>query len=90
MIPKKILIILTLGFFFTGFAFSQGEIFYQDTPVEETSICAYSSALMYESPGRNAPKIGTVLFTEELEHLGQEAFVRGENRNYVDRKRHHV
>ncbi|MCB0850865.1 MAG: SH3 domain-containing protein [Bacteroidetes bacterium] len=83
MIPKKILILLTLGFFFTGFAFSQGEIFYQDTPVEETSICAYSSALMYESPGRNAPKIGTVLFTEELEHLGQEAFVRGENRNYV-------
>ena len=62
---------------------AQDGVFYEDTYPDETSICAWSSALLYESPGRNARRTGTVLFTEELEHLGREAFVRGENRNYI-------
>ncbi|MEZ4776981.1 MAG: hypothetical protein R3D00_27650 [Bacteroidia bacterium] len=73
--------LLIVLFSLTGF--SQDGIFYENTYAGETSICAWKSTLLLESPGRGSRQVGTVLFTEELQHLGKEAFVRGENHNYI-------
>lgn len=79
---KKISIsLLVLLFALSGF--SQDGIFYENTYAGETSICAWKSTFLLENPGRGSQQVGTILFTEELEHLGKEAFVRGENHNYV-------
>ncbi len=38
---------------------------------------------MYKKPGRDAEQVGLALFTEELQHLGTEGYIREENHNYI-------
>ncbi|MEM7372668.1 MAG: SH3 domain-containing protein [Bacteroidota bacterium] len=66
--------------------FSQGEdsgVYYEYTGAGQTSVCAYKSIILHEAPGRNSRKMGTIVFTEEMEHLGQEALLKEERRNYI-------
>ncbi|MDX1906400.1 MAG: SH3 domain-containing protein [Bacteroidia bacterium] len=62
---------------------SQTGVYYETTQAGETSICAFQSVILYAAPGQNSSRAGTVLYSELLEHLGQEAFVRNENSNYL-------
>lgn len=62
---------------------AQQGIYYEDTYAGDVSVCAWNSISLHEYPGRNTARVGKILFTEELEHLGREAFVRGENHNYI-------
>lgn len=62
---------------------AQEDVYYLDTYTGETSVCAWASIILHEVPGRNTNKIGEVVFAEEVEHLGKEALVRSEKRNYV-------
>lgn len=83
MIRYKSILPILLSFFLFHSGFSQDGIFYEDTYAGDFSICAWNSVILHEYPGRSSRQIGVVLYTEELEHLGKEAFVRGENHNYV-------
>lgn len=47
-----------------------------------SAVCAWESARLYKQPGE-ASLVGTVLFGEEVTHLGQEALVKEEKRNYI-------
>ncbi|MCI4666706.1 MAG: hypothetical protein MRZ79_00995 [Bacteroidia bacterium] len=47
-----------------------------------TAVCAWESARMFKQPG-DPDLVGTVLFGEEVTHLGQEALVKEEKRNYL-------
>ena len=62
---------------------AQEDVYYVDTYAGEASVCAWASIILHEVPGRNTNKIGEVVFAEEVEHLGKEALVRSERRNYV-------
>lgn len=70
----------------SGTMFSQQEdsgVYYEYTGTGQTSVCAYKSIVLHEAPGRNSRKLGTIVFTEEMEHLGQEALLKEERRNYI-------
>jgi len=47
-----------------------------------TSVCAWESVRLFRRPGESA-LVGSVLFGEELTHVGQEALVKEEKRNYL-------
>lgn len=59
--------------------------FYEETPNLKgtVAICAYESATLFGLPGRAGDALGTVLFGEELVHLGREATVKGEGPAYL-------
>ena len=81
---KKLSLVLFIGcLFLSGEIIAQTSVIYDDTESGEFSICAWSKVSLGEYPGERARTIGTVYFTEEVQHLGREAFVRGENQNYV-------
>lgn len=83
---KKRTSVLFIGFLaFYSLTFAQKKVFYDDFAVKgEYSVCAWDRADLFDSPGRNSDVIATVHFSEEVLHLGREAFVRGgENNNYV-------
>ena len=60
-----------------------GQVFYEKVEPGEFSMCAFEEAAIRETPGSTARKIGRVLFGEEVEHLGEIAFVRAENQMYI-------
>ncbi|MEO1451156.1 MAG: hypothetical protein AAFV07_16620 [Bacteroidota bacterium] len=62
---------------------AQDEVYYGDVPEGETSVCAFASIGLHEAPGRSSRRLGVIVFAEELEHLGRDAFVRGENSGYL-------
>lgn len=63
---------------------TQGQTVYIDYTDDEglTAVCAWESARLFKQPGE-ANLVGTVLFGEEVTHLGQEALVKEEKRNYI-------
>lgn len=68
---------------------SRDKIFYEDGVIYERteakghSIVAYQNIRLYKKPGRGAEQKGTVLFTEELRHLGMEGYVKSDGHNYL-------
>ncbi|MEZ4828295.1 MAG: hypothetical protein R3C61_18700 [Bacteroidia bacterium] len=83
MVLSKQILNLLLSLFFALPVLGQDGTFYENTYAGENSVCAWKSAPLMEYPGRGSRQLGTILFTEELQHLGREAFVRGENHNYI-------
>ena len=84
MIVKKLFPVLFIYcLLWSGDIFAQYSVIYEDTDPDETSICAWAKVDLAKSPGQHAQRIGSVYYTEEVQHLGREAFVRGENQNYV-------
>lgn len=83
---KKHTVVYFIGFLLlSSFAFAQKRIIYDDfAPKGEYSVCAWDRAELYSDPGTNSDIISSIHFSEEVMHLGREAFVRsGENSNYI-------
>lgn len=82
---KKHTVVLFIGFLLlSSFAFAQKRIIYDDfAPKGEYSVCAWDRASLHADPGTSSDVISSIHFSEEVMHLGREAFVRGENNNYV-------
>ena len=84
MIVKKQLLVLFTSFLLWGTpSLAQTDEIFIDTPVGEASICAWSKVGLREYPSESSRTLATIFFTEELSHLGREAFVRSERNNYV-------
>lgn len=62
---------------------AQDEVYYGNVPEGETSVCAFATIGLHEAPGRSSRRLGVIVFAEELQHLGRDAFVRGENSGYL-------
>ncbi|MEM7654506.1 MAG: hypothetical protein AAF399_00125 [Bacteroidota bacterium] len=62
---------------------NQGNIFYESTGEGQVLVCAWKSIPLLDDPGLGARQIGNVVFAEEVQHLGEEALVKSERRNYV-------
>lgn len=83
---KKHTVVLFIGFLLlSSLAFAQKRIIYDDfAPKGEFSVCAWDRAELHSDPGTNADVVSSIYFSEEVMHLGREAFVRsGENSNYI-------
>jgi hypothetical protein len=61
------------------------KIYYEKKPedVGNVSVCAWSNVSLYAEPGQGSEVLTSVLFGEELSHLGEEALVRRERNNYL-------
>ncbi len=62
---------------------AQPGVYYESVEPGAFFICAWETARVHEYPNLGSPNVGSVVYTEEVRHLGREAFVRSENRNYV-------
>ena len=83
---KKRTSVLFIGFLaLYSFTFAQKRVIYDDyAPKGDFSVCAWDRAQLYADPGNSSDVISTIHFSEEVMHLGREAFVRGgENSNYI-------
>ncbi len=65
------------------FVFAQ--VYYEDTPqdVGKFSVSAFDQVPLFSDPGAQSNVITPILYTEELKHLGQEAFVKVDRSNYI-------
>lgn len=64
-------------------ALAQPGVYYEEVNAGQFFMCAWENARVHEYPNLGAGNVGTIVFTEEVHHLGREAFVRSENRNYL-------
>ncbi|GAB4412836.1 MAG: hypothetical protein OHK0039_19190 [Bacteroidia bacterium] len=79
--PNLLLLLLFVG---TGLSLqAQEDVYYVNTFEGETSVCVWGNIILHEVPGRNSRNIGEIVYAEELTHLGKEALVRSEKRNYI-------
>jgi hypothetical protein len=62
---------------------NQGNIFFESTGEGQVLVCAWKSIPLLDNPGLGARQVGNVVFAEEVHHLGEEALVKSERRNYV-------
>lgn len=62
-----------------------GRIYYEDTPQDRGrfSVAAADQIPLFANPGENSQVVTLIFFTEELEHKGEEAFVKSDRSNYV-------
>ncbi|MEL7532577.1 MAG: SH3 domain-containing protein [Bacteroidota bacterium] len=63
--------------------FYEDGVIYERTEAKGHSIVAYQNIRLYKKPGRGSEQSGTVLFTEELRHLGMEGYVKSDGHNYI-------
>ena len=83
IVKKQLLVLFTSFLLWAPQSFAQSDEIFINTPVGEASICAWSKVGLREYPASSARTLATIFFTEELSHLGREAFVRSERNNYV-------
>ena len=62
---------------------AQPGVYYETVEAGAFLISAWDHVKVHEYPNQSSPHLGTIVFTEEVRHQGREAFVRGENRNYL-------
>ena len=83
IVKKQLLVLFTSFLLWSPHTFAQSEEIFIDTQPGDVSICAWSKVGLKEYPAESARSVATIFFTEQLEHLGREAFVRNERNNYV-------
>lgn len=64
---------------------AQSDIFFEETPQRRGNFSAAITdrVPLLANPGKNSEIITPIFFTEELEHLGREAFVKKDRLNYI-------
>ncbi len=75
-------VLLSLFFLYRPLAAQPG-VYYETVEAGAFLISAWDHVKVHEFPNQSSPHVGTIVFTEEVRHQGREAFVRGENRNYL-------
>lgn len=74
------LLMLTL---MSGVLLAQPGVYYETVEPGAFYLCAWDNVRVQEYPNLGSSNVGTIVYTEEVRHKGREAFVRGENRNYL-------
>ncbi len=80
---KSRYLLLMIATFLVTTSQAQPGVYYETVEPGTFFICAWDNVRVHEYPNQGSPNVGTIAYTEEVRHLGREAFVRSENRNYV-------